>query len=129
MFEHCASLQECEEILANTISQVQLLCEVPLSDSDLSFLTQEIGTLIRNDVPGGTRQLRNGYPVCFACFLTAMGRFYEKDLGYWPIIEEKVGLLDTNWQVRWGQFFIKFLEKYNFEKFDQESGLTYLTFV
>ena len=126
MLEECTDLPACESILSEAIKEIHLLGEIPLSDNDIDILTDLIHQKLTPNFSRGTGYLKEKTPICFACFLVVMGRFYDKDAGYWPIVEQKIGPIDLNWKVNWGKFFDKFLYDYNLPKFNEEKGLVYV---
>ena len=127
MLENCTDLLNCENQLAEAIKPVRLLGEIPLSDQDTELLARLVREVITPSISKGTRYLRTMAPACLACFLVGMGRFYDKETGYWPIVERKVEPIDINWKVKWGKIFIQFLEHNCLSKFDEEEGLAYVT--
>jgi len=127
MLENCTNLLNCENQLAEAIKPVRLLGEIPLSDQDIELLARLVREVITPSISKGTRYLRTMAPACLACFLVGMGRFYDKETGYWPIVEEKVGKIDINWKVKWGKIFIQYLEDNDLPRFDEEEGLAYVT--
>jgi len=127
MLEDCADLTACEIILSEVAKGVHLLGEIPLLDSDIEILANFVRQKISPSSPRGTVYLKTKTPTCFVCFLVGMGRFYDKQAGYWPIVEEKVGLIDINWKVKWGKIFIQYLEDNDLPRFDEEEGLAYVT--
>lgn len=127
MLEECTDLTACEIILSEAVKKIHLLGEIPLSDKDIEILSDLVHQKIIPNFSRGTGYLKLKTPISLACFLVVMGRFYDKDAGYWPIVEQKIGPIDLNWKVKWGKFFIKFLHDYNLSKFDEEEGLAYVT--
>jgi hypothetical protein len=127
MLENCTDLPNCENILADASKNVRLLGDIPFSDGDLDILGNLIRQKIKPNLSKGSYYLRKEAPTCFACFLVGMGRFYDKESGYWPAVEKKVGLSGLKLQEKCGQAFLEFLEKNNLPKFDEEKGLLYVT--
>ena len=126
MLEECKDLQSCEIILSEAIKRVRLVGEIPLSDSDIELLADFVHNKISPSFSKGTAFLRSKTPISFVCFLVGMGRFYDKQIGFWPIVEEKVGPIDLNWKVKWGKIFNQFLEINALPRFDEEEGLAYV---
>ncbi len=127
MLENCVDLTACEDTLAELVKSVSLLSDIPLSEEDLEILANLVHQIITPNISRGTHYLRSNAPTCLACFLVGVGRFYDKETGYWPVVENKVGLIDTNWQVKWGRIFLNFIEQHKLPLFDDEEGLTYVT--
>lgn len=127
MLEGCNDLAACEFIILELIKNIRLLGEISFSDKDIDILTDLIRQNLIPNISKGFKYLITKTPACFACFLVVMGKFYDKDAGYWPIVEQKIGPIDLNWQVKWGKFFLKFLLDHNLPKFDEEEGLAYVT--
>jgi len=127
MLENCGDLPACEKILSQVVESVCLLGDISLSNEDLEVLTKFIRQKITPSLSRGTQYLTSETPTCLVYFLVGMGRHYDKESGYWPVIKEKIGLIDLNWQVRWGQFFLIFLEEHQLPKFDEEEGFAYVT--
>jgi len=127
MFEIFIDLSTCENILLEASKDVRLISEITLSDEDLDILATLIRQKISPNISKGTYHLRTKAPTCFACFLVGMGRFYDKESGYWPIVEKKVGILDINWKAKWGKIFLQYLEQNDLPIFDEEEGLAYVT--
>lgn len=127
MLEICLELSDCEILLAESLTHVRLLGEIPLTDQDIEMLGGMVKEVTTPDISKGTRILKTRYPTCFACFLVGMGRFYGKEVGFWPIVEKKAGPIDINWQGKWGKIFLQFLEQHGLPKFDEEEGLAYVT--
>jgi len=127
LLEKCGDLHACEKILSQTVEGVCLLGDISLSKEDLEVLSEFIRQKITPSISRGTQYLNFETPTCLVYFLVGMGRYYDKESGYWPAIEEKIGLIDSNWQVRWGQTFLDFLLEHQLPKFDKEEGLTYVT--
>jgi hypothetical protein len=123
MLEECTDLQACEIILSKAIKRVRLIGEIPLSDGDIEILANHIHNKISPSFSRGTAYLKAKTPTCFVCFLVGMGRFYDKQAGFWPIVEEKVGPVDLNWKVKWGKTFNHYLEKMLYQ--DLRECLTY----
>jgi hypothetical protein len=109
MLEECTDLTACEITLLEAKKSIRLLGEIPLSDRDIEILANFVHQKITPSISRGTAYLKTKTPTCFVCFLVSMGRFYDKQAGYWPIVEEKVGQIDMNWQVKWGKIFIQYL--------------------
>ena len=127
MLDNCIGLSECEILLTELVNHVQILGEIPLTDQDIEKLAVMVRTTIALNITRGTRILKTKYPVSFACLLVGIGRFYDKEIGFWPIVENKVGTIDINWKSKWGKIFLRFLEQYGLPKFDEEEGLAYVT--
>jgi len=127
MLEECQDLPTCEIILSEAVKSVGLLGEIPHSDKDVDLLANFVCQKITPSISRGTAYLKTTTPTCFVYFLVGMGRFYDKQVGYWPIVEEKVGKLDINWRAKWGKIFIQYLEDNDLPKFSEEEGLAYVT--
>ena len=127
MLENYADLLACETILSEAVKSARLLGEIPLSDTDIEILASLVRQNISPNISRGTAYLKTKAPTCFVCFLVGMGRFYDKQAGYWPIVENKVGQIDLNWKVRWGKIFLQYLEQNDLPRFDEEEGLAYVT--
>src|SRR3972149_957956 len=123
MLENCTDPSAFEILLSEAVKSVRLLGEIPLSDKDIEILANFVCEKITPSISKGTLYLKTKTPTCFVCFLMGMGRFYDKQSGYWPIVEEKVGQIDLNWKVKWGKLFIQYLEDNNLPRFDEEDGL------
>ena len=127
MLENCVDLQMCEIRLEEAVKSVRLLGEIPLSDQDIDLLARMVSDIVAPDISKGTRYLKTEAPTCLACFLVGMGRFYDKVSGFWPIVEKGIGPVEINWQRKWGNIFLQFLEQKGLPKFDEEDGLAYVT--
>ena len=128
MIEDCSNLLQCEARLSEEIHNVDLLGQIALSPEDLDHL----GTLIRQrispNISEGTRFLGREAPTCLTCFLVWTGIVGYRDGDYWSAVRESTGLVeDPNWERRWGQIFLDFLETNDLPRFDIEGGLTYVT--
>ena len=99
MLEDCPDLPECEIILSEAVKSIHLLGEIQLSETDIEILANSVRQKITPSISRGTAYLKTKTPTCFVCFLVGMGRFYDKEAGYWPILEDKVGPIDLNWKV------------------------------
>ena len=93
-------LEDCADLPA---------CEITLSERDIEILANFVRQKITPSISRGTAYLKTKTSTFFVCFLVGMGRFYDKQAGYWPIVEEKVGQIDLNWKVKWGKLFIQYL--------------------
>ena len=127
MLEDCADLPACEIILSEATKSVRLLGEIELSAEDIDLLARLVCQKISTSISRGTAYLRTKTKISFVCFLVGMGRFYDKQIGYWPVVEMKVGQIDINWKVKWGKIFNQFLVDNNLPRFAEEEGLTYVT--
>lgn len=127
MLEDCAGLSECENLLTDSIEHIQLLGEIPLTTEDMDKLSEMVQKTIASSISKGTQDLKKKYPVSFACFLVGMGRFYDKENGYWPILEQRIGAIDSNWKNIWGRIFLQFLQQRSLSEFNEEMGLAYVT--
>jgi len=128
MIEGCSNLLQCEARLCEEIHNVDLLGQTALSPEDLDHL----GTLIRQrispNISEGTRFLGREAPTCLTCFLVWTGIVGYRDGDYWSAVRESTGLVEgPNWERRWGQIFLDFLETNDLPRFDIEGGLTYVT--
>ena len=127
MLEGCTDILACEELLAGALKNVRLIGQVPLTDNDIENLSNLVKQTISSNVVKGTRYLKAKAPTSLVFSLVCLGRYYDKDLGFWPVVEQKIGLSELNWQVKWGKFFLEFINKNHLPKFDEEIGLTYVT--
>lgn len=127
MLEDCPDLPAYEIILSEAVKSIRLLGEIPLSDRDVETLANSVRQKITPNISRGTTYLKTKTPTCFVCFLVGMGRYYDKQAGFWPIVEDKVGIIDLNWKVKWGKIFLKYLENHDLPRFDEEEGLAYVT--
>lgn len=127
MVEHRSNLREYEHELAREAQKARLLGDISHSPEDLHRLGALIRQEISPDIVAGTRFLRREAPTCMACFLVWMGTVGYQDGNYWSAVEESVGVADPNWQTRWGQIFVHFLETKKLPLFEIEGGLTYVT--
>lgn len=127
MLEECEEFSDIETIFSQKVKLVSLLGEIPLTDSDINSLSELIRLTLANGLAAGLRLLKTKYPTCLALFLIGMGRYYDKERGYWPIVANHIGLLDAQWQAALGAFFTTFLQQHNLPKFEEEVGLANLT--
>ncbi len=127
MLEDCTDLPSSEIILSEAAKSVRLLGEIPLSEKDIEILASLVRQKIIPNISRGTAYLKAKAPTCFVCVLVGVGRFYDKQAGYWPIVEEKVGSIDLNWKVRWGKIFLQYLKQNGLPEFNEEDGLAYVT--
>ncbi|HBH13657.1 MAG TPA: hypothetical protein DDX29_11180 [Clostridiales bacterium] len=127
MLESCLHLRDCEDILSEYISHVALLGEIPLSKKDIDLLKSLIKRITANDLSHGAQLLKRHYSYSLSFFLMEMGRLYDKELGYWPIVEKYLGSLEANHQRYFGDIFLTVLQKNKLPLFDEEEGLTYVT--
>ena len=96
MLESCQNLDACEEILSNKVQGIHLLGEIDLTDEDVDILVNLIRQIISVYHPNEIDYFKKHIPNSFAFFLVAMGKLYDKERGYWPIIEEKIDLPSAN---------------------------------
>ncbi|MCK4339861.1 MAG: hypothetical protein KAW87_07750, partial [Candidatus Cloacimonetes bacterium] len=61
-----------------------------------------------------------------ACFLVWKGIFNYRDGDYWSAVKA-IGLPYPNWQVKWGEIFIDFLESNGLPSFDIKDAHRYVT--
>ena len=127
MLGNCKNLLECEEVLIQAVSETHLLGEISLSEKDFVILTKLINQQLSFGFSHGTRYLEVNARACLVCFLVGIGRYYDKEAGYWPVVENKIGPVDINWQGRWGKIFLDFLHEQDLTRFDEEEGFTYVT--
>lgn len=127
MIEHCPDLASCESVLQEAASRVQLLGEIPLTDEDVTHLTELVRVEVVGNVSRATQRLTRSAPTAFALFLTWKGILDYEDGSYWPAVETSVGRLDVNWRSRWGQAFQGFLRQRGLPTFEMEGAHAYVT--
>jgi hypothetical protein len=127
MIEHCADLLECEQVLSKEVEGVSLLGELPFTSEDLEHLTDLIRQKITPNVAIGTRFLKQKAPTCLACYLVQTGIVGYGEGNYWSAVHESIGLVDPNWQMRWGRIFIDYLRTNGLPEFSVEGGHKYVT--
>ena len=127
MIEECEDLLECENKLSPIIQEISLLGEIPLSVEEVDKLGTFIKKQISDDIQKGTRFLKTKAPTCLACFLVWKGILDYRGGDYWSAVKDSVGLSDPNWQGKWGEIFIDFLESNRLPSFDIKGAHRYVT--
>lgn len=127
MLNGCGNLNDCEKVLSAAIGDAELISDLGLTDADLDLLTRLVREEVSDGMSRGSRVLIRQTPTCLATFLVWQGINGYSEGNYWTAVEEVVGPLDANWQVRWGRFFIDFLEEKNLPTFQIPGSLAYVT--
>jgi len=127
MIEECEDILGCENKLSSITQKVNLLGEFPLSIEEVNKLGAFIKEQISENIQKGTEFLKTKTSTCLACFLVWKGILDYKDGDYWSAIKDSIGLPDLNWQVKWGEIFIDFLESNGLPSFDIKDALRYVT--
>jgi hypothetical protein len=128
VIEDCSDLLECEARLSEEIHKVGLLGQIAFPSEDLNLLGTLIHQAISPNISRGTRILENDAPTCLACFLVWTGIVGYRDGDYWSAVCESTGLpAGPNWEQRWGQAFLNFLEANDLPRFEIEGSHTYVT--
>lgn len=127
MLEDCSDLLQCETVLADRISGVRLLGELPFTLSDLDKLDALIMALMQFDRGNGMSFLEKKAPACLACFLVWHGIYSYKEGNYWSAIENVMGELDAAQQGSLGNAFLSFLRQRDLPVFTIAGARLYVT--
>ncbi len=123
--ECCAPLDTCEQRLAQEISNVVLLGELPLTPELRTDLANAIRGLVqREGIAEATRILTQRYPCTLAVYLVAHGIYRYHGGTYWS---EVVAVMGSNTVRTWGTFFRDFLQQRNLPMFPDLGGHPYIT--
>lgn len=127
MIQRGSDLRTYEQQLVPYLSSIQLLGQLPITESDFVQLSGLIRNSFKGNIGRDTRSLIRWTPTCFATFLVWAGITGYQAGNYWGAVHEHLGVTDSSWQTQWGQFFLSFLEKHQLPQFSIEGSPTYVT--
>lgn len=125
LLENCSTLAECEAALSVAFRQVQLVGELPLTDEDLSKLSQLVAQWARRYAP--VRRLGQQMPAVLVTLMVWAGieGYYQGD--YWSSLSQLIPWFDPARQAVWGKNFLLALSRLGLRPFDVEGALPYVT--
>jgi len=128
MLDNCVDLAGCERILGKYINDITYLGQIGITEEDVTKLGEFIGIKMRDGIGAGTEFLQVYAPNCFFFFLVGQGIWNYNDGNYWSAVYDSIGFdLDINWQVKWGQIFLEFLNQKKLPCFDIKGARHYVT--
>lgn len=127
MLSGCESLGDCELRLGPEVSNIKILGEVPLDESDIDLLSRLIRSRLSFNSRNALRRLKDEFPCCFALFLVWKAKRSYKDGLFWPPILEAMGLSGVRWEQFVGATFIGCLEHLQLDTYQLPGSLTYVT--
>jgi len=128
MLDNCVDLAGCERILVKYINDITYLGQIEITEEDVAKLGEFIGIKMRDGIEAGTEFLQVYAPNCFFFFLVGQGIWNYNDGNYWSAVYDSIGFdLDINWQVKWGQIFLEFLNQKKLSCFDIKGARHYVT--
>lgn len=126
------SLKDWETKLSLYLSQVELLGEIPLEQTEHAALEEEICALIEKHGLGeATKRLKTEYPASFVTYLAFKAAFND-ERGFWNKVAQAMGLETPSplfaHQHHWGQTFLEIIEQHpNLRCFRGVSSYEYFT--
>lgn len=124
-------LQDWENALRPSLSQVELLGEIPLERAQHAQLEQALANFVqRHGLTEATRRLQQDYPAAFVTYLAFKAALNE-ERGFWDKVAEAMRVESTQFfhlSHHWGQTFLEIIESHpNLRRFRGVSGLEYVT--
>lgn len=126
MLNNRLSLIECEEVLAESVSRVEFIGQIELTEEEVLKLGALIKERMKGNIPKGIKYLTENTPTTLACYLMGHGIHFYDEGDYWTTLADYVGLNDLNWQVRVGQKFIDFLKRQQKPVFESPEAHKYV---
>ncbi len=124
------NLSKWEERFAPYLEQIELLGEIPLTQTEHAALEKDIAALVqRYGLTEATRQMEGHYPASFVVYLAFKAAFND-ERSFWDKVAEVMGVSQSFHQGKhhWGKVFRKIIRQYpNLRQFDNISGRQFIT--
>ncbi len=124
-------LKDWENRLKPYLSQIKLLAEIPLSQTEHAELEKALRDFVqKHGLTEATCQLQRDYPAAFVTYLAFKAAFNE-DRGFWDKVAQAIGVDNSSplfhSSHHWGKTFLEIIGTYRLPAFSGVSGLEYVT--
>ena len=124
------NLSKWEERFAPYLAQIELLGEIPLTQTEHAALEKDMAALVqRYGLTEATRQMENHYPASFVVYLAFKAAFND-ERSFWDKVAEAMGVSQSfhHDSHHWGKTFLKIIRQYpNLRQFDDTPGRRFIT--
>jgi len=126
-FDGLDNLGAVERKLDSTLENAELVGSLPITEKDLEKLGRLIRGLITNErMDQVTKMFCRRFSRCLAVFMVFEG-VYEYQAGdYWGPLHRRLQVEKGSWRQDWGRFFLAFLAKHSFPRFQEIKGHRYV---